>query len=185
MSAEYVTRAHRPRQSRSGAVGGRERHPSARARAAAGLRYQPARQSADAGGRRVRRWGVARRWSTSYSPCSGRARAWTAPPSNWRPRLSADRRGTGPKISTSIVSDVILEHRGRRIRPKTQNQKAYVDAIRSNTITFGIGPAGTGKTYLAMAMATARSFCPATWPASFSPGRRWRRARSWAFCPGD
>ncbi len=54
-----------------------------------------------------------------------------------------------------IVSDVILEHRGRRIRPKTKNQKAYVDAIRANTITFGIGPAGTGKTYLAMAMATA------------------------------
>jgi phosphate starvation-inducible protein PhoH and related proteins len=54
-----------------------------------------------------------------------------------------------------IVTDVILEHRGRRIRPKTKNQKAYVDAIRTNTITFGIGPAGTGKTYLAMAMATA------------------------------
>ncbi len=54
-----------------------------------------------------------------------------------------------------IVSDVILEHRGRRIRPKTVNQKAYVDAIRKNTITFGIGPAGTGKTYLAMAMATS------------------------------
>ena len=53
------------------------------------------------------------------------------------------------------MGDVILEHRGRRIRPKTVNQKAYVDAIRSNTITFGIGPAGTGKTYLAMAMATA------------------------------
>ncbi len=55
----------------------------------------------------------------------------------------------------SIVGDVILEHRGRRIRPKTVNQKAYVDAIRTNTITFGVGPAGTGKTYLAMAMATA------------------------------
>ena len=54
-----------------------------------------------------------------------------------------------------IVSDVILEHRGRRIRPKTVNQKAYIDAMRENTITFGIGPAGTGKTYLAMAMATA------------------------------
>ena len=54
-----------------------------------------------------------------------------------------------------IVGDVILEHRGRRIRPKTVNQKAYVDAIRTNTITFGIGPAGTGKTYLAMAMATS------------------------------
>ena len=54
----------------------------------------------------------------------------------------------------TIVGDVILEHRGRRIAPKTVNQKAYVDAIRKNTITFGIGPAGTGKTYLAMAMAT-------------------------------
>ncbi|GAB4252962.1 MAG: PhoH family protein [Thermoleophilia bacterium] len=54
----------------------------------------------------------------------------------------------------TIVGDVILEHRGRRIAPKTVNQKAYVDAIREKTITFGIGPAGTGKTYLAMAMAT-------------------------------
>ena len=42
-----------------------------------------------------------------------------------------------------------------RVAPKTVNQKRYVDSIRNNTITFGIGPAGTGKTYLAMAMATA------------------------------
>jgi phosphate starvation-inducible PhoH-like protein len=67
--------------------------------------------------------------------------------------LSADS-GNGHSLG-DIVGDVILEHRGRRIRPKTVNQKAYVDAIRKNTITFGIGPAGTGKTYLAMAMATA------------------------------
>jgi phosphate starvation-inducible protein PhoH and related proteins len=69
--------------------------------------------------------------------------------------LSATTQGDWAKDLNKIVSDVILEHRGRRIRPKTKNQKAYVDAIRSNTITFGIGPAGTGKTYLAMAMATA------------------------------
>jgi len=54
---------------------------------------------------------------------------------------------------SSVFSDVILTHRGKSIRPKTAGQKRYVDAIRSNTVTFGIGPAGTGKTYLAMAMA--------------------------------
>ena len=68
--------------------------------------------------------------------------------------LSTGRRDW-PRDLGNIVGDVILEHRGRRIRPKTVNQKTYVDTIRSNTITFGIGPAGTGKTYLAMAMASA------------------------------
>ncbi|HUG87013.1 MAG TPA: PhoH family protein, partial [Euzebya sp.] len=52
-----------------------------------------------------------------------------------------------------VLGDEALTHRGRSIRPKTFGQKQYLDAIRSNTITFGIGPAGTGKTYLAMAMA--------------------------------
>ena len=47
----------------------------------------------------------------------------------------------------------ILSNRGRTIRPKTLNQKRYVDAIDQHTIVFGIGPAGTGKTYLAMAKA--------------------------------
>jgi phosphate starvation-inducible PhoH-like protein len=55
----------------------------------------------------------------------------------------------------TILGDVIWTHRGNRIAPKTVNQKRYVDSIRNNTITFAIGPAGTGKTYLAMAMATA------------------------------
>ena len=67
----------------------------------------------------------------------------------------SNSRGDWARDLDRIVSDVILEHRGRRIRPKTVNQKAYVDAIRSNTITFGVGPAGTGKTYLAMAMAVS------------------------------
>ena len=52
-----------------------------------------------------------------------------------------------------VLSLNILSNRGRSIRPKTLNQKRYVDAIDKNTITFGIGPAGTGKTYLAMAKA--------------------------------
>jgi phosphate starvation-inducible PhoH-like protein len=52
-----------------------------------------------------------------------------------------------------VLSLDILSRRGRTIRPKTLNQKHYVDAIDKNTIVFGIGPAGTGKTYLAMAKA--------------------------------
>ncbi len=53
----------------------------------------------------------------------------------------------------AVLSEALLTHRGKTIRPKTLGQKRYLDAIRSNTVTFGIGPAGTGKTYLAMAMA--------------------------------
>ncbi len=54
-----------------------------------------------------------------------------------------------------VFEDVVWRHRGKKITPKTINQKRYVDAIRRCTITFGIGPAGTGKTYLAMALAVA------------------------------
>ncbi len=54
-----------------------------------------------------------------------------------------------------VLSLNIVSNRGKTIRPKTANQKLYVDAIDENTITFGIGPAGTGKTYLAMAKAVA------------------------------
>jgi phosphate starvation-inducible protein PhoH and related proteins len=54
-----------------------------------------------------------------------------------------------------VMSLNIVSNRGRTIRPKTANQKRYVDAIEDHTITIGIGPAGTGKTYLAMAMAVA------------------------------
>ncbi len=67
-----------------------------------------------------------------------------------RAYTSIEGRGRDPR---EIASDVILTYRGRAIRPKTAGQKAYVDAIRENTVTFGIGPAGTGKTYLAMALA--------------------------------
>jgi phosphate starvation-inducible PhoH-like protein len=54
-----------------------------------------------------------------------------------------------------IFEDVVWSHRGKRITPKTVTQKRYVDAIRNDTVTFGIGPAGTGKTYLAIALAVA------------------------------
>jgi phosphate starvation-inducible protein PhoH and related proteins len=54
-----------------------------------------------------------------------------------------------------VFEDVVWRHRGKKISPKTVNQKHYVDAIRRHTVTFAIGPAGTGKTYLAMALAVA------------------------------
>jgi phosphate starvation-inducible PhoH-like protein len=54
-----------------------------------------------------------------------------------------------------VFEDVVWRHRGKKIAPKTVMQKQYVDAIRKYTVTFGIGPAGTGKTYLAMAHAVA------------------------------
>ena len=56
---------------------------------------------------------------------------------------------------SKILEDVVWRHRGLKVAPKTVNQKRYVDAIRSNTITVGIGPAGTGKSFLAVAMAVA------------------------------
>ncbi|MBP3884146.1 MAG: PhoH family protein, partial [Olsenella sp.] len=62
-------------------------------------------------------------------------------------------RGAADGIGSS--GGVLLTYRGRTIRPKTEGQARYVKAISDNTITFGLGPAGTGKTYLAMAMAVS------------------------------
>src|SRR3954464_13240781 len=56
---------------------------------------------------------------------------------------------------SKVLEDVVWRHRNLRVAAKSVNQKRYVDAIRRSTVTFGIGPAGTGKTFLAMAMATA------------------------------
>jgi phosphate starvation-inducible PhoH-like protein len=61
--------------------------------------------------------------------------------------------GTDDESPAEVLSLDILSRRGKTIRPKTLNQKRYVDAIDANTIVFGVGPAGTGKTYLAMAKA--------------------------------
>jgi phosphate starvation-inducible protein PhoH and related proteins len=62
-------------------------------------------------------------------------------------------RSGGSERPADVLSLDIISRRGRTIRPKTLNQKRYVDAIDAHTIVFGIGPAGTGKTYLAMAKA--------------------------------
>ncbi|MGI6216231.1 MAG: PhoH family protein [Coriobacteriales bacterium] len=62
---------------------------------------------------------------------------------------------SGEFAPSALRDDILLTYRGKAVRPKTAGQKKYADAIARNTITFGIGPAGTGKTYLAMAMAVA------------------------------
>ena len=70
-------------------------------------------------------------------------------------RSIAMLRGSGGEDASpaQVLTQNILSNRGKTIRPKTLNQKRYVDAIDQHTVVFGIGPAGTGKTYLAMAKA--------------------------------
>ncbi|MGJ9425217.1 PhoH family protein [Nesterenkonia halotolerans] len=68
-------------------------------------------------------------------------------------QVSTMVRADAAQDSARIVTTNILSHRGRTIRPKTKNQQTYVDTIDESTVVFGIGPAGTGKTYLAMAKA--------------------------------
>ncbi|MCZ2857340.1 PhoH family protein [Blastococcus sp. VKM Ac-2987] len=68
-------------------------------------------------------------------------------------RVIAMLKAGGSERPADVLSLDIISRRGRTIRPKTLNQKRYVDAIDSHTVVFGIGPAGTGKTYLAMAKA--------------------------------
>lgn len=68
-------------------------------------------------------------------------------------RVVAMLRGGTPERPAEVLSLSIVSSRGRTVRPKTVNQKRYVDAIDRHTVVFGIGPAGTGKTYLAMAKA--------------------------------
>jgi phosphate starvation-inducible PhoH-like protein len=69
--------------------------------------------------------------------------------------LAIGQVSRGVQAQGEPTYDILLTYRGRAIRPKTLGQTRYVQAIRKNTITFGLGPAGTGKTYLAMAMAVA------------------------------
>lgn len=63
------------------------------------------------------------------------------------------RDGQGEKIKDLASGVVVVTFRGKLVKPKTHGQKRYVDAIQNNDIVFGVGPAGTGKTYLAVAMA--------------------------------
>jgi len=65
------------------------------------------------------------------------------------------KKGKGDELHTLFGDTILVTSRGRYVRPKTLGQRRYLDAIRHNSITFGIGPAGTGKTYLAVVMAVA------------------------------
>ena len=78
---------------------------------------------------------------------------------------------------SEVLGDRLLTARGKGVTPKTIGQKRFVDAIRSNTVTFAIGPAGTGKTYLAVATAVQRAAGPAGLaPDPHATGRRGGRA---------
>ncbi len=67
--------------------------------------------------------------------------------------ISMVQEGEGEKVSGLTGDFVLINDKGRPIRPKTLGQKAYISAIQNHAVTFGVGPAGTGKTYLAVAMA--------------------------------
>lgn len=69
--------------------------------------------------------------------------------------LLLSRSRTPGETDASFADDILLTYRGRALRPKTAGQRRYIEAVRRNTLTFALGPAGTGKTYLAMAMAVA------------------------------
>ena len=69
--------------------------------------------------------------------------------------LLLTRSRTSGETDTSFADDILLTYRGRALRPKTAGQRRYIEAVRRNTLTFALGPAGTGKTYLAMATAVA------------------------------
>ncbi|MEG0804079.1 MAG: PhoH family protein, partial [Pygmaiobacter sp.] len=71
--------------------------------------------------------------------------------------ISLASSGDETRVKELTGDFIALTTKGRPVRPKTLGQKSYTDAIRQNSITFGVGPAGTGKTYLAVAMAV-RSF---------------------------
>lgn len=72
---------------------------------------------------------------------------------NVRYVISLVNEGNEDKLSSMSSDSICITSKGRPVKPKTLGQKKYCEAIRNNTITFGIGPAGTGKTYLAVAMA--------------------------------
>lgn len=82
-----------------------------------------------------------------------------------------------------LMNEILLvTQSGRSLKAKTQGQARYIRAIRENDIVFGIGPAGTGKTYLAMAMAVD-AYRKRVWNALYSHAPRWKPEKPWVFFP--
>ena len=69
--------------------------------------------------------------------------------------IQLEKRSEGEALHKLFSDTILVTAKGRHVRPKTLGQRVYLEAIRRNSITFGIGPAGTGKTYLAVVMAVA------------------------------
>lgn len=67
--------------------------------------------------------------------------------------ISLQKNGEGDKLHSLFSDTVLVTAKGKHIRPKTLGQRDYLEVIRKNDVTFGVGPAGTGKTYLAVVMA--------------------------------
>ncbi len=84
--------------------------------------------------------------------------------------------GNDAQVEQMTKDVVCITAKGKPIKAKTVGQQKYMKAIAKNTVTIGVGPAGTGKTYLAVAAAVA-AFRERT------PVRRWKRGSGWAFCP--
>ena len=96
--------------------------------------------------------------------------------------ISLARGGEEKRLRELNDDFVAVTAKGRPIHPKTLGQKEYLSAIRANSITFGVGPAGTGKTYLAVAMAV-KAFKSKDVSRIILTRPPWKRGRSWAFCP--
>ena len=93
------------------------------------------------------------------------------------------REGNVEEIEEIMQDTIAVTYRGKRIKCRTLGQKRYVEMMRKNLLTFAVGPAGTGKTYLAMAMAVVALKKQSRWSGLSSRAPRWRRARSSASCP--
>lgn len=89
--------------------------------------------------------------------------------------------GQQEQLHHMFTDTVLTTAQGKQVKAKTLGQMQYLHTINQNAITIAIGPAGTGKTYLAVAMAV-KALKIKMWSGLFLPALRWRREKNWAFC---